>query len=278
MSEPTTRTINPLDLHRLEGDTAIVTGSTRGIGEGIARRFAAEGASVVVTGRSVDDGEAVAADIRAAGGEATFVETDLTDPDAIEALATGVAERYGSIDVLVNNAAAWKEGPFDDVDLDDWELVMAVSLRAPWLLTRAAVPEMPSDGRVINISSVLGTMTDPVRFPYDVSKSALNGLTRSLAVNLSDHGITVNGLVLGDIVKQYQDDDPHDQSNWEARLNPAGRRGVPADVAAVAGFLASDEAGFVTGASIPVDGGRLAALASGEWPGTLDVEPDEETG
>lgn len=262
----TSHRINPHDLHRLEGKTAIVTGSTRGIGAGIARRFADEGASVVVTGRSTDDGEAVATDIRERGGEATFVRADLRDANDVETLVDAAVTRYGPIHVVVNNAAAWRHGPIEERSIADWEVVMDVSLRAPWLLTDAALDHVPDGGRVINVSSIMGRITTPGRFPYDVSKAALDGLTRSLAVNLGPLGITVNGLVVGDVVKAYQAGDPDDPDDWSARMNPVGRRGVPGDIAAVASFLASDESSFVTGASIPVDGGRLGTMATKEWP------------
>lgn len=261
-------------LKGLSGKTAIVTGSTRGIGRGIAQRFAVEGVNAVVTGRSTDAGEEVAAEIREEGHEATYVRADMADPDDIERLVDTAAEAYGSVDVVVNNAAAWRHGTVTDRSLDDWEYVLDVSLRAPWFLSKLAVEHMPAGGSILNVSSVHGVQTDPGRFPYNVAKSGLNGLTRTLAIDLGPRGIRANGLVVGDVRKEYDDADPFDRTNHYARFAPAGRRGTPLDVAGIAVFLASSEAGFITGTSVPVDGGRLACFANGNWPPDGDTPPD----
>lgn len=250
--------VNPHDLQRLTGKTAIVTGSTRGIGEGIARRFASEGASVVVSGRTVDDGEAIAEDIRNAGGDAAFVRADMADPDDIKRLIEETTDRYGTIDILVNNAAAWNHGRFTERTMDDWETIIDVSLRGPWLATKYALDDMPAGGSVINISSIHALATDPGRFPYNVAKAGLNGLTRSLAIDLGPLDISANAIMPGPI--QIRDPIPHDDDSREARLLPANRRGKPNDVAGLAAYLASDEAGFVTGTSIPIDGGWSVCL------------------
>jgi len=261
-------------MRGLTDRTAIVTGSTRGIGRGIARRFAAEEMNVVVTGRSVDDGETVAADIRDAGGEAVFVEADMAVVDDIELLVEATVDRYGSVDVVVNNAAAWQHTRVQDGALDDWEFVMDVSLRAPWYLSKVALEHMPAGGSIVNVSSLHGSRTDPGRFPYNVAKAGLNGLTRAMAVDFGQEGVRVNGLIVGNIVKEYDVHDPHDESNWEARLLPVYQRGEPSDVAAITTFLAADEARFITGANIPVDGGRLVAAANSEWPPNEETDPD----
>jgi glucose 1-dehydrogenase len=258
-------------LKGLDGKTAIITGSTRGIGRGIAQRYAVEGMNVIVTGRSVSDGEQVAQRIRDEGYEATYVHADLADPDDIEALVSETVTEYGRIDIIVNNAAAWRHGSVADRSLEDWELVMNVSLRAPWYLSMVALDHMPEGGSVINVSSVHSRATDPARFPYNVAKSGLNGLTRVQAIDLAPHGVRANGLVVGNVRKEYNDADPYDQSHYYARLVPANRRGTPLDVAGIALFLASDEAEFITGTNIPVDGGRLTCAAKGDWP------PDKET-
>lgn len=259
--------VNPHGLNRFEGKTAVVTGSTRGIGKGIARRFASEGAAVVVTGRSAEAGETVANEIRESGSEATFVAADMADPESIKRVIDTAAEQYGTIDVLVNNAAAWTNGPFEEQTLEDWETVMNVSLRAPWLTSKYALEYIPHGGSILNISSVHSTATDPGRFPYNVSKAGLNGLTRALAIELGSLDITVNALVVGNIVKPYSDADPSDTENWSARLLPVNRRGTPEDVAGLVTYLGTADARFITGASIPVDGGRLACLVSEDWPG-----------
>ena len=258
-------------LHGLSDKTAIVTGSTRGIGRRIAKRFAAEGVNTIVTGRTVDAGETVAEEIRDAGYEATFVRADMVSVDEIEELVETTVDTYGSVDVIVNNAAAWQHTAAEDGSVEDWEFVMDVSLRAPWLLSMLALEHMPPGGSILNVSSVHSERTDPARFPYNVAKAGLNGLTRALAVDFGEYGVCVNGLVVGNIIKQYHGESAFDEDNWEARLMPVHRRGTPGDVAGLAVFLASEEARFITGANIPVDGGRLTSLATENWP------PDETT-
>jgi len=250
--------VNRHGIARFEDRTAIVTGSTRGLGEGIARRLASEGANVVVTGRTVDDGEDVVEDVRDADGEATFVRADMGDPDDIQHLIDETAERYGAIDVLVNNAAALSLGPFETRERSDWELVMDVSLRGPWLATKYALDHLPRGGRVINISSVHSIVTGPQHFPYNVAKAGLNGMTRSLAIDLGPLGITVNAILPGRV--RNDDRDLGEQSRRYADLTPAGRVGMPDDIAALTAFLASDEAGFITGATVTADGGWTTCL------------------
>jgi len=261
-------------LKGLSGRSAIVTGSTRGIGRGIAQRFAVEGVNTVVTGRSVDAGERVAGEIREEGHEATYVRADVADPGDIERLVDATVEEYESVDVVVNNAAAWRHGSVTDRSLEDWEHVMDVSLRAPWFLSKLAVERMPAGGSIVNVSSVHSVRTDPGRFPYNVAKSGLNGLTRSMAIDLGPRGVRVNGLIVGDVRKEYNDADPYDETDYYARIAPAGRRGTPLDVAGIAVFLASDEAAFITGTNVPVDGGRLGCLATEDWPPGADTPPD----
>jgi glucose 1-dehydrogenase len=250
--------INHYGLRRLTDTTAIVTGSTRGIGEGIARRFASEGATVVVSGRTVEDGETIVENIQDVGDDAVFMRADMADPNDIERLIEMTRKRYGEIDVLVNNAAAWRHGPFTERTIDDWSHVIDVSLRAPWLATKHVLGAMPAGGSVINISSIHALATDPGRFPYNVAKAGLNGMTRSLAVDLSPLEISVNAIMPGPIRIRGPISD--EGSGRMAHLLPANRRGKPTDVAGLAAYLASDEAGFVTGASIPVDGGWTACL------------------
>jgi NAD(P)-dependent dehydrogenase (short-subunit alcohol dehydrogenase family) len=252
--------INPQQLSRLCDRTAIVTGSTRGIGEGIARRFASEGANVIISGRSVQPGKAIATDICDAGGEATFIKADMGKKEDIKDLINQSVSEYGEVDILVNNAAAWNHGSFRDRDVSEWEQVMDVSLRGPWLATKYAIEHFSSRGRVINISSIHAHLTDPDRFPYNVAKGGVNVLTRSMAIDLRGIGVTVNTISPGRIIVDASKDQEETGQSRYASLAPAGRCGVPEDVAAMAAFLATDESEFITGANIPVDGGWTACL------------------
>lgn len=262
------------DLKGLSGKTAIVTGSTRGIGRGIAQRFAVEDVNTVVTGRSVDAGEQVATEIRDKGYEATFVEADMSEPAEIEHLVDATVDHYETVDIVVNNAAAWRHGSVADRALEDWEHVLDVSLRAPWYLSQVALEHMPSGGSVINVSSSHSVRSDPGRFPYNVAKSGLNGLTRAMAIDFGTHGVRANGLIVGNVRKEYSDADPLDKTAYFAQLVPVCRRGTPQDVAGIAVFLASSEASFITGTNIPVDGGRNICLANPDWPPDESTPPD----
>lgn len=259
---------------RYAGRTAIVTGSTRGIGAGIAERLAAEGANVVVSGRSVEAGEAVAERIADAApvegadaaGDATFVRADMRDPDDVAALAEAAAERYGSVDLLVNNAAVQTETAADEASMDDWEFVVETDFRAYWLAARAALEHMDR-GAIVNVSSNHAYATMPAHFPYNAVKAGINGMTRALAVDLGPR-VRVNTVVPGWVeVERTREELPEGRLAEVESIHPTGRIGTPADVAAATSFLGSEEAAFVTGAALLVDGGRGAVMQD-------DVLPD----
>jgi NAD(P)-dependent dehydrogenase (short-subunit alcohol dehydrogenase family) len=258
MAEHLHGTVNRHDLARFEDRTVVVTGSTRGIGEGIARRFASEGANVVVSGRTTEDGERIVEDLTDAGAEATFVRADMGEVEDVTGLIDETVEHYGGIDVLVNNAAAWSHGSFATRDIDDWDLVMDVSLRGPWLATKRAVEHFPPGGRVLNISSVHSVATDPEHFPYNAAKAGLNGMTRSMAIDLGPLDVTVNTILPGKVL--HGRNIPAEDDSRYARYAPSNRRGKPDDIAALSAFLASEEAGFITGATLTADGGWTCCL------------------
>jgi NAD(P)-dependent dehydrogenase (short-subunit alcohol dehydrogenase family) len=257
-SDPTTNAI----LNRHDRRVVVVTGSTRGIGAGVARRFAAEGASVVVTGRSRESGDAVVNTITEAGDDATFVRADMRDPVAIEALIDHTVDEHGRVDVLVNNVGVQTETTATEATLSDWEFVVETDFRSFWLCGKHAVRAMPEGGTVLNMSSNHAFVTMPGIYPYNAVKSGINGMTRAMALELGPHGITVNTINPGWVeVERVREafDGPADYEYTKA-IHPAGRLGTPADVAGVAAFLASDDARFLTGESILVDGGRTQVM------------------
>lgn len=250
-------------VDRLEHTVAIVTGSTRGIGAGIAERFVDEGASVVVSGRSEGDGEAVADRLseRERAGEATFVRADMREPDDIERLIEETVAEYGRIDALVNNAGVQTDTTAEEATLEDWELVLETDFRAYWLCAKAAIEHMPEGGSIINISSNHAFSTMPAQFPYNAVKAGINGMTRSLAVELGPLGIRVNTINPGWVeVERTREELPEDRREHVESIHPLGRIGDPEDIAGAAAFLASDDAAFMTGASMLIDGGRGAVM------------------
>lgn len=250
-----------VDSERHEGRIAVVTGSTKGIGAGVAKRLAREGATVVVNGRSAADGQEMVGAIREEGGEATFIEADMRDPAAIEALIEETADRYGRIDVLVNNAGVQTETTAAEATMDDWEFVLETDFRSFWLCVKHAVEHMPEGGSIVNMSSNHAFLTMPGLFPYNAVKAGINGMTRALALELGPLGITVNTINPGwvEIERTREELSADDHERVEA-MHPVGRIGTPADVAATVAFLTSDEASFVTGTSLLVDGGRTAVM------------------
>jgi NAD(P)-dependent dehydrogenase (short-subunit alcohol dehydrogenase family) len=253
----------------------VVTGSTRGIGEGVAKRFAADGSSVVVTGRTVEDGERVVDEIESGGGTATFVEADVRDPADIEALVDAAVERFGRIDVLVNNAGAATDTTARDATLDDWAFVIETDFRSYWLCAKHAVEQMPAGGSIVNVSSNQAFQTIPGQFPYNAVKAGINGMTRAMAVELGPE-IRVNTINPGWVVVPRVEEllSPDEWRHLQS-IHPVGRIGTPEDIAGVAAFLASEDAAFVTGATILADGGRAPVMQDDLVP---DYGSESESG
>jgi 3-oxoacyl-[acyl-carrier protein] reductase len=246
----------------LDGRVAIVTGGSRGIGRAYSLGLSREGASVMVA--DVLDGQPVVDEISAAGGTAAAVRTDVTDVRSTEGMARATAERFGGIDVLVNNAAYYtqlKHGRFDDIDVEEWDTAFAINVRGPWLCARAVHPHMRDRGygKIVNVSSM--TVWDgTVGFPhYVATKAAVIGLTRALAREMGDDGIAVNVVT--------PDYTPHDPRYVEQHapgvdelLTPRRcfkRTQVPEDMVGVVTFLASSLSDFITGQTVLVNGGRV---------------------
>lgn len=250
---------------RFAGSAVLVTGSTRGIGAGTAERFAAEGANVVVTGRTEEDGREVVERIRDAGHEATFVQADMRDPDDIAALLEATAEEYGGLDVLVNNAGVETNTGVAEATMDDWEFVVETDFRSYWLCAKYAVEYM-DEGSIINVSSNHAFLTTPKMFPYNAVKAGINGMTRAMALDFGPE-IRVNTVNPGWVaIERTMDAVDTEYREKTASKHPVGRIGKPEDIAGAVTFLASDDAAYVTGTSLVVDGGRTAVMQDDALP------------
>ncbi|MCX2818618.1 SDR family NAD(P)-dependent oxidoreductase [Haladaptatus sp. F3-133] len=243
--------------------TAIITGSTRGIGEATARRLAEANASVVVSGRAAEDGKRVADSIRADGGEAVFVRADMREPDDIESLVKAAVDEFGGLDILVNNAGYETETSPEEVDIETWNGIVETDFRAYWLTAKHAYPYLvESDfAAVVNMSSNHSFATQPKKFPYNAVKAGIDGMTRSMAVAWGVDGIRVNSVNPGwTMVGRIEESLTDEELSELERIHPLGRIGTPKDVADAVLYLASDMASFVTGECHVVDGGRTAVL------------------
>ncbi|OWJ79953.1 SDR family NAD(P)-dependent oxidoreductase [Haematobacter genomosp. 1] len=247
-------------MARFDGKTVIVTGASSGIGLATARRFSEEGANVVLVAREV---EALAGAAKGMDQARTlaFAGDISREPDVIS-IADAAVERFGGIDVLVNNAGVGMTGRIDEMSLEDWRKVIDIDLTGVFLMSRAAWPQLEkAQGSVINTSSVSGLGGDWGMFAYNAAKGGVSNMTRALALDARDSGIRVNGvapaLTRTGMTEEMMGDEALVQKFLE-RI-PLGRVGEPEDVAAVITFLASEDARFVNGVIIPVDGGLHAS-------------------
>jgi NAD(P)-dependent dehydrogenase (short-subunit alcohol dehydrogenase family) len=246
---------------RLNNRIAIVTGAARGIGLAIAERFAAEGAAVTIA--DILDAEGAAA---AAAIGAHYMHCDVSKAADVEALVSAVVERHGAADILVNNAGIAVGGDFLAVTEEEFDRVLAVNLKGSFLMLQACARQMVKQaeagrkpGAIINMSSVNDTLTIPGIVSYCVSKGGVSQLTRATAVALAPHGIRVNAIGPGSISTDMMKGVLADKAALNRALSrtPLGRVGEPSEVASIAAFLASDDASYVTGETIYVDGGRM---------------------
>jgi len=253
---------------RLDGKSALVTGSSSGIGQGIAKTFAEAGADVTVVYHSDSEGaETTAAYIRAQGCRALVQQADVGDPDQVERLFAAHFATFGEIDVLVNNAGMGIHGLLHEQPLEEFERVMKTNFYGPLYCSRHAARsmiEIGKGGRIINISSVHEEACGPGAGAYCISKVALRNLTRTMAIELGPHGITVNDIAPGMIATAGMNSRAHADAAFRAEAATqivARRVGVPDDIAAMALFLATDAGSYCTGSTHYVDGGWMLT-----WP------------
>ena len=248
---------------RLAGKVAIVTGGGHGIGKVYALGLAGEGAKVVVAEIDAIAAEAVAADLKRRGFEAIAVRTDVADPASVAAMVERALGAFGRIDILVNNAAIFatvpmSRSPFDEIEIEEWDRMMAVNLRGTWLASRAVVPHMRKrgSGKIINISSGTALKGSASRIHYVTSKAGVLGFTRTLARELGQHGICVNCVAPGSTLSEEKPS----EDIVRMRAAAAGERALkrtqkPEDLVGAIVFFASSESDFITGQTLVVDGG-----------------------
>ncbi len=240
----------------LSGRVALVTGASRGIGRAIAARLAAQGATVVAAARG-DNAKTVVDEIRASGGRAEAAALDVTETGAAETAVKGVVDRHGHIDVLVNNAGITRDQLLLRLKREDWDAVLATNLTAAYALTQAALKPMirQRSGRIISVGSVVGQSGNAGQANYAASKAGLIGFSKAVALEVASRGITVNvvapGLIETDMTRAMAESA---RTDWETKI-PLRRLGTPDDIAATVCFLASDEASYITGQVIAVNGG-----------------------
>jgi len=247
---------------RLKDKVSIITGAAQGIGQACAQEFAKEGAHVVLADINTELGERSAAEIRANGGEAVFISCDVSQNAQIQNLIQQTLEKYGRIDVVMNNAGVNHSANFFDVTEADWDRVMSVDLKGVFLLTQAAAKvmvEKKTPGVFINTTSVMAVMALADQVPYCAAKGGANQLTKAMALALSDYGIRVNaigpGPVMTDLMKRVVNNKDK-EAELLARM-PLGRIAECREIATVAVFLASDDSSFFTGQCLYPDGGRM---------------------
>ncbi len=250
------------------GKAVIVTGATSGIGRATAEAFGREHASVVVVGRDEQGLAAAATAVRLAGGTPVMCRADVTADEAPERIVRSAVDAFGGIDVLVNAAGVIAGGTLEATSDDVWDRMMGVNARAPFRLMRAALPHLTArKGSVVNVSSVNGLRSFPGVLAYCVSKSAVDQLTRCAAIELAPLGVRVNAVNPGVTVTNLHRRSGMDDAQYAAFLerskttHPLGRPGQPADIAEMIVFLASEKASWMTGETIPIDGGRHLTCA-----------------
>ncbi len=254
--------INPAHNGRSFDKVTIITGGSKGIGEGCARVFCAAGAKVVICARGRDAGERMAAELSAKGpGECHFEVCDVTEPEQIRELVEKTVQRYGRLDCLINNAGTHISKTVFDHTEDEWDLIINTNLKGYFLCVKAVLPHLvAAKGNIINMSSMVGLVGQSRAVAYAASKGGIVTMTRALALDLAPHGVRVNcicpGWVETPLVEDWfnQQPDPEEARRYIYSVHPLGRIATVEEVGEAAAFLASDAASFITGIALPVDG------------------------
>lgn len=245
----------------LKNKVTIITGAAQGIGFACAERFARDGAKVVLSDVQEEKGEAAAQSLRDGGHEADFVACNVADKSQVDAMVKHVVSQYGKLDVMISNAAILRVGDILEIEEEDFDEVLSINLKGFFLVCQAAAKQMEKQGSgaIINMSSIQANITNPNLLSYAVCKGGIKQLTVAMALALADKGVRVNAIGPGsigtDMVKQLMVDDKARKTIMSR--TPMRRLGEPEEIASVAAFLASDEASYITGETINVDGGRM---------------------
>lgn len=247
---------------KLKDKVAIVTGSSKGIGEGIARVFVQEGAKVVVTCRTEVAGKKITGELLDAGGTAIFVKTDVTRSQDIQTMINKVIQTFGKLDVLVNNAGYHLSKNAEETSEEEWEFIINTNLRSTFLCSKYSIPHLrKTKGTIINISSMVGLVGQPNAAAYSATKGGQIAMTKNMAIDFAPDGIRVNvicpGWIQTPLVEDWfnQQKDPEAARKYIFGQHPLGRIGTIEECGQAAAFLASDEASFMTGSIITLDGG-----------------------
>ena len=246
-------------LTSVEGRSVIVTGSSKGIGKGIATVFANQGARVLIVARGLSDAEATAAEIRESGGTASAFSADVTKFEELDAMAATATERHGGIDVLCCNAGIFPQSHLENMSSDEWDLVLGTNLKGTFLAIKSCLPYLKksSCGRIILTSSITGPITGyPGWTHYGASKSGQLGFMKTACMEFAKYGITINAVMPGNIITEGLMGLGEDYLETMAASIPLKRLGSVTDIGNAALFFASDEAGYITGQTIVVDGGQ----------------------
>jgi 3-oxoacyl-[acyl-carrier protein] reductase len=243
----------------LQGKVAIVTGAARGIGQAIALRFGQEGAKVVVVDIRDEQGLETVRMVEEAGSQAIFVHTDVTDASQVQKMVDATVERFGTIEILVNNAGVTRDTLIMRMSEEDWDIVLDTNLKSAYNCSKAVIRSMMKKryGRIINMASVVGLAGQAGQANYAASKAGLIGFTKALAKEVGSRGITVNAVAPGFVTTAMTSVLPQEMIDKAIEATPLGRLGKPEDIADAVAFLASERASFITGQVLSVDGGLV---------------------